>query len=206
MRPPRDPEEGDDVLDYCQELARAVRAIWPQAGGDIFPQIGADGTSYSLQKAAPRLPKTFEPFEVRAGGKDETAHKVILMIKEGTLNGLSSGDIDVVGDEATSPDGWWKYLVDASTTKYGELRATLSSTGAVTERRLSLVSTPTAAEAGNSSTGTPPAHAYRTLFEITTDGDYGATITQYTKGAQQAIVYTSSAGCTTETLNVAWLP
>ncbi len=185
MRPPRDPDQGDDVLDYCQELAAAIRAIWPQPGGDISPQIGADGTSFSLQKRSALTSKTYEPFEVRYGGKDDTAHEVVLLIREGTLNGLSSGDIDVVCDETDSPDGWWKFLVSPSTTKYAEQRATFDASGNVTARRLSLVTTPTAADASDSSTGAPPAHSYRTLFEITTDGIYGAAFNQYMKGAHR---------------------
>lgn len=150
-----------------------------------------------------------DPFEAFDAGVDDvdTPTERYVDIKIGTVNDLADGGgLTVTGEEASPPAGYWRFAIPASTTYYIVIQATINADGTVPDASLYLDATPDLTAAGNSSTGEPPANAYRKICKLETDGDYVLTITQYTTGAQQAFVVVSDWACAEITKNVLWLP
>lgn len=203
MKPPDAPAGGESVLAWAQEVAACLRALWPAQSPDIMPSVTPFGTTWRNLPSRGAARPSPAPFEAKYGGKDEDAEKVILLVKIGTL---ADDEPTVTGGEEDAPDGWWKFLVDPSTTLYGVLAATLNSGGSVTARALTLEAEPEVTGPGDSETGEPPEFAYRKIFKIITDADYGAVLTQYTTGAQQVFVAVIEWDCTEITKGAFWLP
>ena len=203
MTLPRPPSDGGSILQWAEEVQDMLRALQPRASATVSPSSSPTGTTWEARIATTPPDEIAPlPFEGRYGGKD-ASDQAILLVKIGTIQGIEP---TVVGGESSPPAGWWKFFIAPLTTKYLEAQVTLDADGTVSAQQVSLVTTPTATPDGNSATGAAPVNAYRSLLKVVVDSSYIAAITQYTSGAQQCIVYTTDAGCTTETKRAAWLP
>jgi hypothetical protein len=46
MKPPNDPADSDQILQWAISVSACLRALWPQAGANITPSITPFGTSF----------------------------------------------------------------------------------------------------------------------------------------------------------------
>lgn len=73
ITPPRDPQRGEDVLPWAQQVAKLLRALRPQAGPDIAPRIQSGGTVYELvrrRQVGSGGGTATHPFQVTAAAPD----------------------------------------------------------------------------------------------------------------------------------------
>ncbi len=164
------------------------------------------GDRLCLRMGDPQSPgQDFDSFvAIPRGGKDGAC---VILTKKGTVNDLADGaGLTVIGDAGDPPDNFWEFHLPAGSTRYLYEDAEIDPDGTITAVTLRIDPSPPTTDPGDPDTGDPPSHAYRKLWKAVVDNDYKAVITQYTKGAQQAIVIVSGFTCEQMTKNVLWLP
>lgn len=97
LSPPADPQAGDDILAWAIEVAAFLRAINPQSGPDVWPQVTTTGTHYLLKRrraagetaaAAPSY-----PFQVKRGVAPEEEEDKVGWVKV-HLHSMLMRDVD----------------------------------------------------------------------------------------------------------------
>jgi hypothetical protein len=69
---PRDPESGEDILEWAREITRVVRAVLPRSSGDILAHTRSTGTAYVFRPRPPRAtdgspPIPLSPYDASSG-------------------------------------------------------------------------------------------------------------------------------------------
>jgi hypothetical protein len=173
-------------------------------------RVNAQGVESLVISAipGPRIARAIASWEAfDAATATESTPQARIRVKPGTANGYIEGDgLTLTDGDTATEDGWWLFDLTASATKYGILHYSDPDAGVYTTATFSLEDSIPAAEAGDTETGDPPPNAYRAIFKVVTDSSYRAKITQYTSGAQQALVFVTAWGCSTITKAVAFLP
>lgn len=214
MKLPNVPSEADEILPWAVDMTAAVRAIWPQRGGDIIPSIRLNGTTWRLARSqsgavsSPAL-RSFGAVGISVPDSEGGSPTIYLLVAEGTLNGMGDGFGLAVTGKVTGPGApasGWKFALSPSSEKYGIAKVTFDTDGATTAADFYLSDDVPDDDEGDPETGEPPEHVYRALFKVSVDGDYIITVTQYTDGSQQAVPVVRDWSCATITKGILWLP
>jgi len=73
IEPPRDPQRGEDVITWAQQVSKYLRALRPRPGADVAPRIQSGGTVYELvrrRRAGGSGSAAVHPFQVTVAAPD----------------------------------------------------------------------------------------------------------------------------------------